>query len=456
MAQSKSNKPLTRAATVGLLVGALPVQLLIVIFLSRDGCSSLEGGKTTKQNTTIQQPEKEEPFDPIHLEMLKEAERRSAQDFHSTGIDAAYLGLFELAQRKSKEQYEKKIKDAYGERGVVIGPTAGPNFKRHGMRVLKNGRRIRNIIQGTNLTGKVRLAWMATPEHIAELDLCLDDNNETVKNSKQHMEMCELWGNNTIFDDVVSTKSLPLNSTSSKDEIVRQYKIHYLQSLVHAPYIDNFFLDSDAYPCPGFETLFHLVDLKMATPGNKFGKLWQLPVAKPADLAIGIEQFNSATVANRLPVPGDPNVLKDYREFVMRNSGSFLLSFQRPTGYTFVQFLSLLVDYVAYTMKIQVQRDQHYLRTALYLIRRLEPNFVEHQIPMHASCRTYPGKSFAGTDGFINGMYPLQQDGTHCKECYCTPCLINHLASTYFVNLLGQKGWEKDFQWKSGRELFGQ
>lgn len=63
---------------------------------------------------------------------------------------------------------------------------------------------------------------------------------------------------------------------------------------------------------------------------------------------------------------------------------------------------------------------------------------------MHATCRAYPGQDYAGTDGHINGMLPLQQDGKHCTECSCSPCLVGHFASTWFLNIKGFKGWEPD------------
>eukprot|EP00984_Skeletonema_dohrnii_P035070 scaffold34604_cov88-Skeletonema_dohrnii-CCMP3373.AAC.2 len=220
-----------------------------------------------------------------------------------------------------------------------------------------------------------------------------------------------------------------LNSCGSSQQITRTEK------------------DGEIAGTPRVEALFHLSDHTL----KKYKKYWQVQSTHAADFAIGIDQFPQARVkhANHW-IPGDKNILTDFNTFPERNTGAVLWSFERRVAHTFAHFIPLVplvsehIYKVVATQKVKVINDQTPFRVATYLFRRLEPDFVEHQIPMHASCRTYAGKADAGTDGFLNGMYPLQQDGKHCSECSCTACLINHCSSAHFVTVKGYKGWELD------------
>ena len=208
-----------------------------------------------------------------------------------------------------------------------------------------------------------------------------------------------------------------------------------------APYEHSLFLDSDSYPCPGIKNLFQLTK-----PEEYFGKYWQLPITGAADLAIGMDQY--ADWQNHKWIPGDANILTDCANFAERNTGTVLFNFQQPLAHILAHFIPLVSEHVynnVASSKQKVTNDQVPFRMALYLFHRFQPDFVEHQIPMHASCRAYPGRNIAGTDGFKNGMYPLQQDGKQCSECSCTPCLINHFSIDIWpVKIGGFLGWEED------------
>ena len=150
---------------------------------------------------------------------------------------------------------------------------------------------------------------------------------------------------------------------------------------------------------------------------------------------------------NKKWIPGDEEILSDSIHFAERNTGAVLFNFERPLTHTLAHFIPLVSEHIynnVATPDKKVVNDQVPFRVALYLFQRFQPQFVEHQIPMHASCRTYPGLGYAGTDGFLNGMYPLQQDGRPCRECSCTPCLINHNAASHRVTMDGYMGWEED------------
>mmetsp|Transcript_8052 Transcript_8052/g.10199 ORF Transcript_8052/g.10199 Transcript_8052/m.10199 type:complete len:103 (+) Transcript_8052:2-310(+) len=98
----------------------------------------------------------------------------------------------------------------------------------------------------------------------------------------------------------------------------------------------------------------------------------------------------------------------------------------------FLNFHRLVENYLySTTVKASkpITNDQVTFKLALYLFELFEPDFTEHTIPQHTSCRSYPGKSFAGIDGFLTGM--VRQG---CNSCSCSPCLVAHFASTYFLN----------------------
>ena len=208
-----------------------------------------------------------------------------------------------------------------------------------------------------------------------------------------------------------------------------------------APYKTSWFLDSDAFPCPGFNKLFGV--LKPAL--NE--KYWQLPITAEGDFAIGIEQYAKGD-RNEYFLPGpDRTVLADYFTYAFRNSGSVMFNFHRKLAHTLAEFIPLVAMHMhdnASTPKNKVFNDQTALRHALYLFERLNPDYVSQLFPMHSSCRTYPGRKYAGTDGFENGMFPIQFDGKYCSDCSCTPCLIAHTAGTHFVTLNGSTGWGDD------------
>ena len=295
----------------------------------------------------------------------------------------------------------------------------------------------------------LKIALMASPEHVSILNSC--DSNEQVTRTELDGEIagiilkvtCLLWANGTLFDDVIIMHEAPYKGNDDHTSLEQGTSGFWLKALGGyrlAPYKHSLFLDSDAYPCPKVEALFQLSDHSL----TQYEKFWQVPLLRPADVAIGIEQYPEGTDLEHW-TPGDKHVLKDYRYFSERNTGAVLWNFERRASHTFAHFIPLVSEHIYTSVaskKYKVVNDQTPFRVALYLFRRLEPDFFEVQIPMHASCRTYPGENFTGTDGYLNGMYPRQQDGTMCSECSCTPCLINHCSTSYFVTVKGYKGWE--------------
>ena len=371
-------------------------------------------------------------------------------NYAKEGVDQIYINLFKDAKIRSDSDYKHSHRE--GKRGIVIGPTEG-SFKRNTYKALQNAKRIRRVLAPTSTNDrKWKIALMASSEHISLLNSC--GSSQQITRTEKDGEIagvilkvaCMLWANGTLFDNVITTHDTP--SLYDDHAELRQgtsgYWLRALNGYRLAPYTHSLFLDSDAYPCPRVEALFHLSDHTL----KKYKKYWQVPSTHAADFAIGIEQFPQARVkhANHW-IPGDKKILTDFNTFPERNTGAVLWSFERRVAHTFAHFIPLVSEHiykVVATQKVKVINDQTPFRVATYLFRRLEPDFVEHQIPMHASCRTYAGKADAGTDGFLNGMYPLQQDGKHCSECSCTPCLINHCSSAHFVTVKGYKGWELD------------
>jgi hypothetical protein len=76
------------------------------------------------------------------------------------GVLPAYLSLLDEAYQRADEDYETS--HTRGDRGIVIGPTEG-EFK-HTVKGLRNARRIRNILNGTN--SSVKIALMTSNAHI--------------------------------------------------------------------------------------------------------------------------------------------------------------------------------------------------------------------------------------------------------------------------------------------------
>ena len=351
--------------------------------------------------------EREKGVHPIYLKLLQEAERRGALDFATS--------------------------HARGEKGFVIGPTEGDDFARHTGRALQNARRLRNVLRDNT----TKIALMTSQQHKEILDKCL------AAETTYHAEECRLWANGSLFDDVIVTVDDEFRHNDNHTNIDQGTSKYWLKALGgyrYAPYKTSIFLDTDAYPCPGVENLFDI-----ATPG---GRLWQLTSMAPTDFAAGLDQYPTGASHHPIFTPGDKNVLADFQHFPERNTGTTLFHFLRPLAHAFAHFIPLVAEHIynhVATDEIKVTNDQCPFRVALYLFQRLRPEFGNTHIPMHTSCRSYPGQAYAGTDGFANGMYPLQANGQHCHDCYCTPCLIAHHAGAHFVTINGQTGWEDGF-----------
>uniref|UniRef100_A0A7S3QDI3 Uncharacterized protein n=1 Tax=Chaetoceros debilis TaxID=122233 RepID=A0A7S3QDI3_9STRA len=460
--------------------------------------------------------------DPIYIQLFQEAKKRSRKDYDQKERNNSSNNSSNSNINSSSNS--RPLPHSQGHVGIVIGPTAG-NFK-HTVKALENAKRIRMVMDKnsdlntrTNNSGEndngggsanaggggLKLAIMISPEHLKVLNKCptvdelllkkklriyviVNDIDSTLSITQELLdEACRLWRSDSdststtasnhaypstspLFDHV-----LPMHKDQHDYEFIpndnhtdtRQGSSHYwltaLSAYRLAPYTHTLFLDSDAYPCPGIESLFELTMRSDVT----FGKYWQLPTARAGDLAIGIEQY--AAWQNELWIPGDRDILKDCASFAERNTGAVLWNFSdngdgdgdgdddyHNRAHTLTHFIPLVAEHIynhVASPEQKVVNDQVPFRVALYLYYRFVPEFIEHQISMHTSCRTYPNNEVAGTDGFINGMYPLQgqwrgQEGDkqnmHCSECSCTPCLINHTAGTWMVTVDGWKGWEEN------------
>ena len=363
------------------------------------------------------------------------------------GIHPVYLELLKQAQSISAKG--RKTSPKKPNRGIVIGPTDG-KFHRHTFQALKNAQRIRYVLimtnsSTTNATDDIQLALMTSQAHYDILKTCnklIHNNNKLFPQNIQQwkipkrtvpifQEVCRLWDNGSLFDDVIVTNLDGLRPNDKHADVEQVSSSHWLKALGgyrHAPYITSLFVDSDAFPCPGLEKLF-------AVTSSKREKYWQFPVFLPADLAMGLEQYtfdgnNPIWNPGRGQGPNGSDLLWDeYQAFTCRNTGVVLFHFARALAWEFAEFLPLVAEHVynhVATKKEKVLNDQTPFKVAHFIFRRLFPDFVEHQFPMHASCRTYPGDPTGGTDGFLNGMFPVQPNGQHCKECSCTPCLITH------------------------------
>mmetsp|Transcript_11648 Transcript_11648/g.24565 ORF Transcript_11648/g.24565 Transcript_11648/m.24565 type:complete len:485 (+) Transcript_11648:174-1628(+) len=366
----------------------------------------------------------------------KVVQRNETQIVHvggERGVDPAYINLLQEAERRSSLDYENRRTRMRGDAaaGFVIGPTEG-NFDKYALVALRNAQRIKTVMamDNSSSTSTVNVAWMASPEHIAIVEQCRD----MMQNRSYYPEACRLWANGTLFADVITTPE-----RQSKHEKFT-FWLKALGGYIHAPYKTTIFLDSDAFACPGVQKLFAITNPRQQN-------YWQFPTLSTPDLAVGIDQYESAGPRGEVVkfTPGDPSVLQDFVDFPERNTGTVLFHFHRRLAYTFAHFVLLVAEYVsnhvALDNRLGLYNDQCPFKIGLYVFRRLRPEFVDLQLPMHASCRSYPGVDHAGTDGFLNGMYPIQQDGTRCRECYCTPCLIHH-TPTYRLKVNGRMGWE--------------
>ena len=390
----------------------------------------------------------------------------------------------------------------------------------------------------THRRHEVKVALLLSSQHVELLQSCSNmynhnnnQSNNVVVNNVTHEELealgipqaawqrypqaCQLWNHGNVVDEVIVTPPLhddnDYNSENNKDhnnnndidpqwlsrssmdqyaDLTQGTAMHQLAKLGsyrHAPYQVTIFLDSDAYPCPGVEKLF-----AVASSIINHEKLWQFPIRRPADIAIGMEQYpkdGTQPIWNpgrqrqqqqhkQGTIMGSQRKLlwHEYESFATRNTGVVLFRFQRPVTWVFAEFLPLVGQHLyqqeqqqqqqqeqqeqqhvvaattetttrtttnttptttTTTERPKIPNDQVAFKVALFVFKRLfsvpsnststsSHDFVEQQWPMHVSCRTYPGFDCAGTDGFLNGMFPLQSNGKHCNECHCTPCLVSH------------------------------
>jgi hypothetical protein len=360
----------------------------------------------------------------VDKENVTKVNNRFIRDF-AQGVDPVYLDMLEQAERKSAQDFETSHKR--GDKGVAIGPTDGRfHFT---FNALKNAKRMRYILGNDR---SVKIALLTSNEHLAILSKECSDTP-----TSEFAEACRLWANNTLFDDVIVPKDYEFRGNDNHTGLDQGTSNHQLKALGGyrlAPYTRTMFVDSDAYPCPGFDKLFDLV-----IPHGS----WQIPSEAPVDLAIGIEQWTGE--GTRFWNPGDDHVYNDFRYFRQRNTGTVLFHFHSQMAHTLAHFIPLvsehIFNYVA-TPQAKVANDQTPFRNALFLFKRLVPEFNEQQLPMHSSCRSYPGWIHAGVDGFKNGMFPIQQDGKPCAECSCTPCRVAHTPG-YGVFINGNMGWEE-------------
>ena len=339
-----------------------------------------------------------------------------------------------------------KVYHIHGKRGVAIGPVGG-KFD-HTIKALRNARRTRNILMEDS---GVKLALVTSKEHKLILEqYCGGNHDDTdiADIAKDKIEeACRLYSNGTLLDDIIETWPDPpyTNESHAKgnrnsDSYTSRFQMMSLRGAFRAPYVQTLILDSDAFPCPGFEKLFDA----LIPYSNKH---WSAPSIAPADLVIGLEQFHSLRnwhVPSKYN-PGSGKWHSDFENFSIRNTGAHLWNFEREYTHVFAHFLVLVAEYLyndLATVDNGVMNDQDPFRLALYLYQQLVPQFHEVNFPQHASCRTYPDKKYAGLDGARNGMYPVQPDGMICSDCKCTPCLIAHNAGSLFVTVNGKKGWE--------------
>ena len=357
----------------------------------------------------------------------------AVNDTQTLGVHQIYLDLFAKAKKLTSDDWDSVV--FRGQRGVLIGPIAGAF--RHITKALQNARRIRSILPHNST---IKIAIMLSDQIKAILENC------TSNSVPEDADACRLWNGGALFDDVIIIeKDLPYKpneaNTYNSKETSGLYWMQALAGYRFAPYVETLFLDSDARPCPGFEKIFSILK-----PFSN--QLWPMPLFKIVDLAIGIDQYrDSGAPGTPYWCPGDPRVLVDFKYYSERNTGTVLLNFHSQLARQFAHFVPLVAEHVynnvASAPGKEVTNDQIPFLVALYLFRRLEPNFNEQILPIHTSCRTYAGIKAAGIDGDKNGMFPLMENGKHCRTCYCTPCLVTHGTSIAIQD--GKMGWEEDF-----------
>ena len=369
------------------------------------------------------------------------------------GVLPIYKELYETAKLNSQRQLIENpelVRSRDSTTGVIIGPVEG-NFQRHILRAFRNARRIR-VILGPNDTSGVKVGIMIAKENVQEIQsICSNDNaNYTEKYSPGFEEGCRLWNNGTLFDDVVvaqeeyqwNDQGTNLNQGSSK------YWLKALGGYKQAPYGRTMFLDSDAYPCPGFEYLFNLLTIQSGK--DRGAKRWVVDRWEDVGFASGLEQWPFGA-ACAVPV-GDDVVTQEFSLFPLRNTGVTLFNFREDSALLFSHFIPLVSEYIYNNVTkdpdVVIANDQCPFRVAMFTFELLHgKDFSHRSLPLHSSCRSYPGLQYAGLDGFLNGMFPVVHqypNGTQlfCKQCICTPCLVAH-TPTHPVTLDGQNmGWE--------------
>ena len=359
-------------------------------------------------------------------------EVNAIQEARTLGVYQVYLDLFAKAKQLASDDWPTIT--FRGQRGVLIGPIAG-RFH-HTTKALQNAGRIRSILAHNST---VKIAIMLSND----LKLSLDDcpSNSVPENA----DTCRLWNGGALFDDViVIQEDLPYKSNEANAfnsaSISGKYWMQALSGYLQAPYVETLFLDSDARPCPGFEKLFSFLH-----PFSN--KLWALPLTKTVDLAVGLDQYrDSGFPGASYWCPGDASLLVDFVHYAERNTGTVLLNFHSIVTRQFAHFVPLVAEHIynnVATPVNSVTNDQVPFLVAVYLFRRLEPDFNEQILPIHASCRTYASIEFAGVDGDRNGMFPITESGKRCRACSCTPCLITHGTPITIED--GRMGWEESF-----------
>jgi hypothetical protein len=262
---------------------------------------------------------------------------RFIRDF-AQGVDPVYLEMLELAERKSAEDFATS--HTRGDRGVAIGPTDG-RFD-YTFKAMQNAKRIRYILGNDR---SVKIALLTSNEHLSILAKECSDTP-----TSEFAEACRLWANNTLFDDVIVPKDYEFRGNDNHTTLDQGRSNHQLKALGGyrlAPYTRTMFVDSDAYPCPGFDKLFDLV-----TPVEE----WQIPSEAPADLAIGIDQW--AGEASRFWNPGDDHVYEDFRYFRQRNTGVVLFHFHSLMAHTFAHLFRWSPNMFTITLRLQKPKRQ--------------------------------------------------------------------------------------------------
>ncbi|KAI2507186.1 hypothetical protein MHU86_7252 [Fragilaria crotonensis] len=349
------------------------------------------------------------------------------------GVFQVYLDIFAKAKKLATDDFPSI--NFRGQRGVLIGPIAGKFL--HTTKALQNARRIRSILA---YNSTVKIAIMLSSELKSSLDNCPSNSDP------ENADTCRMWNGGALFDDViVMQEDIPYKSNEAtafdSASISGKYWMQALSGYLLAPYVETLFLDSDARPCPGFEKLFSFL--------HPFtDKLWALPLTKTVDLAVGLDQYrDSGFPGTHYWCPGDARVLSDFAQYAERNTGTVLLNFHSILTRQFAHFVPLVAEHIYNNVATPIKsvtNDQVPFLVAVYLFRRLEPEFNEQILPLHASCRTYAGVESTGIDGDQNGMFPIMEYGDRCRACSCTPCLITHGTAITIEG--GKMGWEDDFE----------